>query len=81
MSEPLTRILAELPLADPDVTRTERTRMKCREMLARQAARAFALRESASSRRPVQVWQLLMAVLGVAYLAESILQALMVYGL
>jgi hypothetical protein len=35
MSEPLSRLLAELPLAEPDSRRAERTRMKCRALLAR----------------------------------------------
>ena len=80
MSEPLTRLLAELPLAEPDATRAERTRMRCRALLARQASRASAARRSASGRRTVQAWQLLIAVLGVAYLTEVIVQALSVYG-
>jgi len=42
---------------------------------------ASAARDTVSLRRPVQVWQLLMAVLGVAYLTEFIVQALSVYGL
>ena len=80
MSDPLTRLLAELPLAEPDPTRAERTRMGCRALLARQASRASASRGPSSVRRTVQVWQLLIAVLGVAYLTEVIGLALSVYG-
>ena len=80
MSDPLTRLLAELPLAEPDPTRAERTRKGCRALLARQASRASASRVPASGRRNVQVWQLLIAVLGLAYLTEVIAQALNVYG-
>jgi Ca2+/H+ antiporter len=80
MSDPLTRLLAELPLAEPDPMRAERTRMGCRALLARQASRAAASRRPSSGRRSVQVWQLLIAVLGVAYLTEVIVQALSVYG-
>ena len=80
MSDPLTRLLAELPLAEPDAARAERTRMGCRALLARQASRAAASRGPSSGRRIVQVWQLLIAVLGVAYLTEVIVQALSVYG-
>jgi hypothetical protein len=80
MSEPLSRLLAELPLAEPDSRRAERTRMKCRALLARQASRASASRGPSSSSKTVQVWQLLIAVLGVAYLTEVIVQALSVYG-
>jgi hypothetical protein len=80
MSDPLTRLLAELPLAEPDAARAERTRMGCRALLARQASRASASRGPSSGRRTVQVWQLLIAVLGVAYLTEVIVLALSVYG-
>ena len=80
MPDPLTRLLAELPLAEPDPARAERTRMGCRARLARQASRASAPRGPSSGRKTVQVWQLLIAVLGVAYLTEVIVQALSVYG-
>ena len=80
MPDPLTRLLAELPLAEPDPARAERTRMGCRALLARQTPRASASRGPSSSRRTVQAWQLLIAVLGVAYLTEVIVQALSVYG-
>jgi hypothetical protein len=80
MSDPLTRLLAELPLTQPDAARAERTRMGCRAVLARQASRAAAWRGPSSRRKTMQVWELLVAVLGVAYLAEVIVQALRVYG-
>ena len=81
MSDPLIRLLAELPLAEPDPGRAERTRMGCRALLARRASRASAAsRGPSSGRRTVQLWQLLIAVLGVAYLTEVIVQALSVYG-
>jgi hypothetical protein len=81
MSEPLTRLLAELPPAEPDTERAERIRMRCRARLRRQALRAAA---SAAATRPdlsVQVWQPLITVLAVAYLTEVIVHALRVYGL
>jgi hypothetical protein len=80
MPELLIRLLAELPQAEPDATRAEQTRMRCRALLARQGARASTSRGPASGRRTVQVWQLLIAVLGVAYLTEVIVRALSVYG-
>jgi hypothetical protein len=80
MSDPLTRLRAELPLTEPDPVRAERTRMGCRVQLARQASRASASHGPSSGRATVQVWQLLIAVLGVAYLTEVIVQALSVYG-
>ena len=76
MSEPLIRLLAELPLAEPDSARAERIRMRCRARLARQAPRA-----SPSRGRITQVWQPLITILGVAYLTEVIVQALRLYGL
>jgi hypothetical protein len=79
MSDPLTRLLSELPLAEPDPARAERTRTRCRALLARQASRASASRGPCSG-WTVQVWQLLIAVLGAAYLTEVIVQALSVYG-
>jgi len=82
MSERLIRLLAELPPAEPDPAGTERIRMHCRAQLARQAPRASASRRApAPQDRIVQVWQPLIAVLGIAYLTEVIVQALRVYGL
>ena len=82
MSEPLMQLLAELPSAEPDLAGTERIRLRCRAQLARQARHASAARRrSAGHDRPVSVWQPLIAVLGIAYLAEVIVQALRVYGL
>ena len=80
MSEPLIRLLAELPPAEPDQTKAERIKMRCHAQWARQAPRASASRASARHERTVQVWQPLVAVLGIAYLTEVILQALRVYG-
>ena len=80
MSEPLIRLLAELPGAEPDPARSERMRVRCRAQLARQATRASAAHAVVPRGRTVQVWQPLIVVLGVAYLTEVILQALRVYG-
>jgi hypothetical protein len=80
MSEPLIPVLAGLPSAEPDPTRAERIRMECRARLARQAARAAVLRAPGPRGRTVQLWQPLIAVLGIAYLTEVIVQALRVYG-
>jgi hypothetical protein len=79
MSQPLMQLLAELPSAEPDLAGTERIRLRCRAQLARHAS--AARRRSAPHDRPVYVWQPLIAVLGIAYLAEVIVQALRVYGL
>lgn len=82
MSEPLIRRLAELQAAEPDPAWAERIRIRCRTQLAREAPRASALRRAPAQReRTVQVWQPLIAVLGIAYLSEVIVQALRVFGL
>ena len=80
MSEPLIRLLAELPPAELDPARAERIRMGCRARLARQASRGSTLRAPAPRGSTVSVWQPLIALLGVAYLTEVIVQALRVYG-
>jgi hypothetical protein len=80
MSDPLIRLLNELPLAEPDPIRAERTRMGCRALLARQASSASVSRDPSAGRTTVQVWQLLIAVLAIAYLTEIIVQALNVYA-
>jgi hypothetical protein len=67
MSDPLIRLLAELPSAEPDPARSERTRSRCRARLARYAPAAPVSRVSTT-----QVWRSLVALLGVAYLTEVI---------
>jgi hypothetical protein len=80
MSEPLIRLLAELPVAQPDAARAERIRMRCRTQVARQAPRASAKRALTPRGSTAQVWAPLIAVLGLAYLIEVIVQALSVYS-
>jgi len=79
MSDPLTR-LADLPSAEPDPARAERIRARCRARLARQAPRAPAPRRAPGG-AAIPLWQPLIVVLGVGYMAEVILEALRVYGL
>jgi hypothetical protein len=80
MSDPMIRLLADLPSADPDPARAERTRARCRTRLA-------GLPRATTSSAPrlrggkARLWQPLIAVLGVAYFAEAVVQALHVYGL
>jgi hypothetical protein len=80
MSESLSRLLAELPPAKPDPTRTEQIRMRCRARLMRHAPRTTPSRGHVQSVRTMQAWQPLIAVLSVVYLTEVIVQALRVYG-
>lgn len=80
MSEPLTLMLAELPLAEPDAARAARVRARCRQRLGRWAPSAAVSRVPPSPRfRTGQIWQPLIAVLSVVYLTEVIVQALRVY--
>lgn len=81
MSEPLIRLLSELPAAEPDPAEAERIRMRCRAQLARQAPRSSASRRTPAPYVTVKVWQPIIALLGIAYLAEVIVQALRVYTL
>jgi hypothetical protein len=80
MSDPMIRLLAELPPAEPDPVRAERIRMRCRARLPRQVAHASA-RVPGPPGRTAQVWQSLIAVPGVVYLTEVIVQAVRLYRL
>jgi hypothetical protein len=75
MSEPMIPLLAELPQIQPDAGQSERIRTRCRARLAREAPRA-----SGPSVRTAPVWQSLIAILGIAYLTEVIVQAVHLYG-
>ena len=81
MSEPLIRLLAELPPADPDPARAERTRARCRARLRRQAPRASTSPVPGSRGRTAQLWQPLIALLGVAYLPEVVGQPIRFFGM
>ena len=81
MSEPLIRLLAELPPAESEPTRAERTRARCRARLRRQAPRASTSPVPGSRGRTAQLWQPLIALLGVAYLTEVVVQTIRFYGM
>jgi len=74
MSEPLMRLLAELPAAELEPEPAERIRRSCRARLVRHAAGA-----SGSTITFTPVWRLLVAVLGAAYLIGAIIEAVRVY--
>jgi hypothetical protein len=78
MSEPLIHLLSELPRVEPDPARAERIRMRCRARLAPRKPDAFVSRASAP--RLTAAWQPLIAVLGVAYLTDVIVEAIRLYG-
>jgi hypothetical protein len=73
MSEPLMGLLAELRSAELDAGRDVRIRNRCRAQIARTRT-SVSRRESQT--KGTHVWEPLIAVLGVAYLAEVIVQAL-----
>ena len=79
MPDTVSRVLAELPSAEPAPARAERTRVRCRVHMERQARPAP--RVNTSSDRMAQVWQPIAAVLGAAYMTEAIVEALRFLGL
>jgi hypothetical protein len=81
MSDPMIGRLGALPTPELDPARAERIRMRCRARLARQVARASASRVPDPPGKTAQVWQSLIAILGVVYLTEVISQALRLYRL
>lgn len=76
MSEPLMRLLAELPTAELEPDRAERIRRSCRARLVRHAAPA-----PGPTIAFTPVWQLGVAVLGAAYLISAIIEVVRVYRL
>ena len=80
MSEPLMRLLSELPVAVPTPARAEQIRRICRARLARHARPASSIRTSVQRSNIAGVWRPLVACLGVAYLTEVIVLALRVYS-
>lgn len=70
MSEPLMRLLNDLPTGQPDPERAEQIRLRCRQRLARHATRQIP-----AAVRNTNVWQPLIAALGVVYLIAAIAQA------
>ena len=79
MSEPMMRLLADLPAADPDPARAERTRLRGRARFAR-VQRASGTTAPGPRGRTVLLWQPLIAVLSVAYFAAAVVQAFRAYA-
>ncbi len=74
MTDPLLRMLANLPQADPDRLRATRVRARCHAALARGRARRARPRSH-------RVGETMLASLGAVYLLESVRQALLLYGI
>ena len=80
MSERMIRLLADLPRADPDPARAERTRERCRTRVAGLPGES-TLTSRRRRGRSVHLWQPLIASLAIAYLADAIVEALRAYGI
>jgi hypothetical protein len=74
MTDPTSRLLADLPPAEPHHARSERVRSRCHAVLAAHRSRAVTRR---TARR---LWEPLVAGLGGMYVAGVMLEALRVYG-
>ena len=81
MPEPLSRLLAELPLAELDPAQANRVRMRCRARLARPVSRDSAVLGLISLSQAGRIWQPLAVLLGVIYLVEVIVQSISLYQL
>jgi hypothetical protein len=79
VSDPLFRILANLPQAEPDRDRASRIRARCHAALAadRQRGGSRAPRGAA----PVRLRETVLAGLGGAYLMATIWQGLLLLGI
>lgn len=76
MTDPLLRMLANLPQAEPDRARAARVRMQCHAALAR-GRQPGAARRSGGPR----LSETLLAGLGGVYLMETVRQALLLFGI
>ena len=70
MNDSLSRVLAELPMAEPDPGRTDRVRSRCHAVLTRHAAHRPARR----------LWEPVVVGLGGVYLIVILGKALELYG-
>ncbi len=75
MTDPLLRLIATLPSAEPDAARAARVRAKCHAALERRRPRPAVRRRHAAF-----LWEPLVAGLGGLYLTETIRQVLHAYG-
>ena len=75
MNDPLLRMLADLPQAEPDRRRAAHVRARCHTALARSQSRV--LRRSGGAR----LNETLLVGLGVMYLIETVRQALFFFGI
>jgi hypothetical protein len=76
MTDPLLRLLDDLPAAKLDSSRAERIREQCRAALVRHRPRPVGPRASGAG-----VWTSIVAGLGGVYVTALVRHALAVYGL
>ena len=69
MNDPLFRMLAALPSADPDTRRSERVRQRCRAAMAKRPPQR-------RQRDLTRLWSPIVALLGAAYLVEVMREAI-----
>jgi hypothetical protein len=74
MTDPLLRLLENLPEAAPDRRRATRVRARCHDQLARS-------RQRRAQPRSHRVSETALVALGAIYLLESVRQALLLYGI
>ena len=79
MPDAVTRLLAELPQAEADGGRSERTRVRCRTRLVRLAARAQRVSDPASPTGISRLLEPTIVVLGAVYLTGVLIEALRLY--
>lgn len=76
MTEPLLRLLDNLPPATLDASRADRVRTRCHDVLARRR-----LRRVSGPARHARFWTPIVACFCGVYLTEVLHQALAIYGL
>ena len=74
MTDPLLRLLENLPDAEPDRRRAARVRAKCHAALER-------TRQRRAQPRSQRLGETVLVALGAVYLLESVRQALLLYGI
>jgi hypothetical protein len=75
VTDPVLRLLANLPQAEPEKARAARVRSVCHAALARQQ------RPTPRPRYPVSTWEALVAGLAGIYLTETIRQVSRLFGI
>jgi len=75
MTDPLWRLMAELPETEPRSARSERIRTRCRDILRSQ------VRQPLRRNMTLDLWSAGLVLLGGVYVTETIREVLRLYGL